>query len=48
MQQQALKMIGGMLAVGVVIALTSRNPLPLVVMAVVAYVIWNLAKGLEG
>lgn len=41
-------MIVGMLIVGVVISVTSRNPVPLIVMAAVSYVIWHVAKGLDG
>jgi hypothetical protein len=48
MKQQALTMIVGMLMVAVVISVDSHNPLPLIVMAAVSYVVWHVAKGLDG
>ncbi len=48
MQQSAVKMIGGMLAVGFVIFVVSGQPLALVIMAAVGYVTWQVAQGLDG
>ncbi len=48
MQQSAVKMISGMLAVGLVIFVVSGQPLVLVIMAAVGYVTWQVAQGLDG
>jgi hypothetical protein len=48
MKQQAIWMIGGMLAVAVLMTVISWNPLPLIVIAAVSYVTWQVAKGLDG
>jgi hypothetical protein len=48
MKQQALTMIVGMLIVAVVISVAERNPVPLIVLLAVSYVIWCVAKGFDG
>ena len=45
MQQQALRMIFGMLALAIIVAVVDRNPLPLLVIIPVTFVLWHVAKG---
>jgi hypothetical protein len=48
MKQEALKTILGMMAVGVLITLTSGSVLAVMVVAVASYMLWHAAKGLDG
>ena len=47
MRQEALKMILGMMAVGILITAISGSPMALVIMAAVSYVTWHAARGLD-
>ena len=44
MQRQAIRMITGMLTVGVLLTAISWNPLPLIVLAAVSYAVWKVAR----
>ena len=46
MEEAALKMIGSIVAIGVLIALAACNPMAIAIVAMVAYVTWHAAKGL--
>ena len=48
MRQKAMGMIAGMSVIAVLMTMISWNPIPLIVMAVVSYVTWQVAKGLDG
>ena len=48
MKQQALKMITSMLVIAALTSVIGWNPLPLIDMAAVSYVAWQVAKGLDG
>ncbi len=47
MKHQALKMIVTTLIIAVVISVTDRNIVPLLVMAAVSYVMWQVVRGFD-
>ena len=47
MKQQAFKMILGMMALAIVIAVTTDSPLVVLIMAAVSYSVWQVAKGFD-
>ena len=47
MRQEAFKMIAGMMALAVVIAVTTDSPMVLLITAAVSYSVWHVAKGFD-
>ena len=45
MKVTAVRMICGLVAVGILIAVISDNPVPVVVTVAVSCVVWRVAKG---
>ena len=45
MQQQALKMIFGMMALAILVAVVDHNFIPLLVIVPVCYGLWHVASG---
>jgi hypothetical protein len=47
MEQSAIKMIAGMMAIAFVVFVVSGHPLVLLIVGLVAYTVWQAAKGFE-